>query len=80
MTEPNDKRYFNKPGGIPRTIPAGRVLAHNHVRHTKDMGHGINGFRCWTWPQDKVPRNFKRCGCGWSGLPHYAADLPGTAS
>jgi hypothetical protein len=65
------RRYFNKPFGIPRSIPAGRVLAHNHVQHTVDMPHSENGFRCWTWPKDKVPRNFKRCKCGWSGLPHY---------
>jgi hypothetical protein len=67
----NGKRYFNKPLRVPRSIPAGRILAHNHVQHTVDMGYGVNGFRCWTWPKDKVPRNFKRCKCGWSGLPHY---------
>jgi hypothetical protein len=73
MTKPKSDgcRYFNKPFGVPRTIAAGRVLAHNHVQHTTYMGHGINGFRCWTWPKGKVPRNFKRCKCGWSGLPHY---------
>jgi hypothetical protein len=68
-TKSTGARYFNKPG-MPRSIAAGRVLAHNHVQHTIDMGHGVNGFRCWTWPQDKVPLNFKRCKCGWSGLPH----------
>ena len=57
--------------GVPRSIPAGQVLAHNHVWHTLHMAHGVNGFRCWTWPRGKVPRNFKRCKCGWSGLPHY---------
>jgi hypothetical protein len=30
-------------------------------------------FRAWTWPKAEVPRNFKKCNCGWSGLPHYAA-------
>ena len=35
------------------------------------MPDGQNGFRCWTWPLGKVPRNFKRCKCRWSGLPHY---------
>ena len=44
------------------------MLAHNRVRHTVDMLNGRNGFRRWTWPQDKVPRNFKCCKCGWSGL------------
>jgi hypothetical protein len=56
----------------PRTVPAGRVLAHNHVRHTVDMPSGRNGFRAWTWPKDKKPRDFVRCGCGYAGLPHYA--------
>ena len=58
---------------VPRSIPAGRVLAHNHVQHTSGMGCGINGFRAWTWPEDKVPRHFIKCPCGWSGLPHVAA-------
>ncbi len=53
---------------MPRKISQGRVLAHNRVRHTVDMPNGRNGFRCWTWPQGNVPRNFKRCKCGWSGL------------
>jgi hypothetical protein len=65
------RRFYNR-FGVPRTIPAGRVLAHNHIRHTVDTPHGLNGFRCWTWPQGEVPRNFMHCECGWSGLPHYA--------
>lgn len=56
---------------VPKKVPVGRVLAHNRVTHTADMPHGANGFRCWTWPKGKVPRHFKRCKCGWSGLPHY---------
>jgi len=71
MTDRQRKRYFNKPGNLPRKVPVGRVLAHNHVMHTSGMGHGINGFRCWSWPKGKVPRNFGKCKCGWSGLPHY---------
>jgi hypothetical protein len=59
-------------GRIPRKVPEGRVLAHNHVMHTKGMPHGLNGFRCFTWPKGKQPRHFVRCPCGWSGLPHYA--------
>jgi hypothetical protein len=67
---PDGQRYYNK-RGVPRKISADRVLAHNRVRHTVDMPDGQNGFRCWTWPLGKVPRNFKRCKCRWSGLPHY---------
>lgn len=61
-----------EPHPPPRTVSAGRVLAHNHVRHTIDMTSGRNGFRAWTWPKEGKPRSFVRCACGWSGLPHYA--------
>ena len=51
--------------GMPRKVPEGRVLAHNLVMHTIDMPHGRNGFRCWTWPKDKVPRDLR---CAVAGL------------
>ena len=54
------------------------VGAHGYAKDDKAaerLGELINPppphLRCWTWPKDKVPRNFKRCRCGWSGLPHY---------
>jgi hypothetical protein len=57
--------------GVPKSVGKGRVLMHNHVRHTIDMPCGLNGFRAWT--DTKTPnREFKRCRCGWSGLPHYS--------
>jgi hypothetical protein len=56
---------------VPRRIAPGRVLMHNHVRHTRDMPYGLNGFRAWY--ENKPPKGFKKCSCGWSGLPHYAA-------
>jgi hypothetical protein len=56
---------------IPRSISSGRVLMHNHVRHTIDMPSGLNGFRAWT--DNALPSDeFKPCHCGWSGLPHYS--------
>lgn len=54
----------------PKSVPAGRVLCHNHVAHTVDHAPGMNGFRAWT--ADKPPDGFKQCPCGWSGLLHYA--------
>ena len=57
----------------------GKILAHNHVRHTVDMEHGANGFRYWfDWPpgsgkkslyfaevdNGKLP-NYIVCHCGW---------------
>jgi hypothetical protein len=47
------------------------VLIHNHISHTVDMESGENGFRFWTLPEGELSRHFKRCKCGWSGLPHY---------
>lgn len=47
------RRYHDKIE-VPRTVPAGRVLAHNHVRHGFLTPHGMRGFRCWTWPKDQV--------------------------
>jgi len=32
----------------------------------------VRGFRAWF--AAAPPRDFKKCGCGWSGLPHYSAD------
>jgi hypothetical protein len=55
---------------VPRTVGKGRVLMHNHIRHSIDMPCGVNGFRAWT-DTKKLP-GFKRCQCGWSGLPHYS--------
>jgi len=55
---------------IPQSVGAGRVLMHNHIRHTINHPNGINGFRAWT--DSKRPPGFQSCRCGWSGLPHYA--------
>ena len=63
-------RYV-KDGTVPQSIGKGRALMHNHIRHSLDMPCGENGFRAWT--DDRPPLGFKRCGCGWSGLPHYSA-------
>ena len=57
--------------GVPREIPLGMVLVHNQVRHTLKTRTGVRGFRAWFTAAP--PRGFKKCGCGWSGLPHYSA-------
>jgi hypothetical protein len=36
------------------------------------MGHGLNGFRVFSFPKGKVPRQFKKCHCGYAGLPHVS--------
>jgi hypothetical protein len=53
---------------IPKTIPEGRVLVHNHIRHSVRTRCGIRGFRAWTQP---LSERLEQCDCGWSGLPHY---------
>jgi elongation factor P hydroxylase len=55
---------------VPRTIPAGRVLVHNHIvqAHGVYTVCGWNGFRAWT---QKPSRKLEPCKCGWSGLVHY---------
>src|SRR5207253_1385938 len=53
--------------GVPRTVRAGRVLVHNHVR---PVGFGPlypvggDGFRAWT--QIPEPDHLERCDCGWA--------------
>jgi hypothetical protein len=58
--------------------PSGRIIAHNHIRHTAKMPAGLNGFRTW-YDFLNDPRHFKRleeregyeptkyfvCKCGW---------------
>lgn len=64
--------YVSVPTGtIPRTIPHGRILIHNHIRHTPKTGSGLNGFRAWTEPEATKPDHYVKCRCKWSGLPHY---------
>ena len=67
----SDHPRYVKDGTVPQSIGKGRALMHNHIRHSLDMPSGENGFRAWT--DDRPPLGFKRCGCGWSGLPHYSA-------
>jgi hypothetical protein len=56
---------------VPKSVPTGRVLAHNPVRHTINTLCGANGFRSWTWPIENKPDHFVPCDCGYAGLPHY---------
>jgi hypothetical protein len=52
----------------PRLIPAGRVLVHNHTRHSKVTKVNLNGFRAW---YQKPNETLEPCKCGWARLPHY---------
>jgi hypothetical protein len=68
----NAKQHYGGLMTIPRAVRKGRVLAHNHVRHTINMPNGLNGFRWWSWAKKDVPKNFIPCECGYAGLPHVA--------
>jgi hypothetical protein len=66
-------QYFGYVRGftVPRKIPKGRVLVHNHVIPVgfhKWLHNGASGFRAWTQKRDD---SLVRCLCGWSDLPHY---------
>jgi hypothetical protein len=50
---------------IPRQIPAGLVLVHNHVRPAHPPG--MNGFRIWLQSQDEQPE-VERCHCDWASV------------
>lgn len=61
-------RNHNLYGEWPKSVPKGRVLAHNRFALN-------NGFRCWTWPVEHVPAWVAPCHCGlFNGLPHVAEE------
>ena len=64
-----DTRYV-KGGTVPKSVGKGRFLMHNHIRHSRTMTCGENGFRAWTGK--RILPGFKKCRCGWAGLPHFS--------
>ena len=68
--EPGDiVGYRRRPG-------KGEMLCHNHVHHTRDTEHGVNGFR---WFSVKAgASHWKVCPCGWRpdlGTHHACAPV-----
>jgi hypothetical protein len=55
----------------PRMIPAGRVLVHNHTKHSKVTKVNLNGFRAW---YQKPNETLVLCKCGWARLSHYVVN------
>jgi hypothetical protein len=55
----------------PRMIPKGRVLVHNHTKHSKVTRVNLNGFRAW---YQKPNETLEPCNCGWARLPHYVVN------
>jgi hypothetical protein len=64
------------PRGVPRSVPTGRVLVHNQVRHNPGTPVGTRGFRAWTQLVDDGSPLLP-CDCGWAPLAdaHYRVDL-----
>src|SRR6516225_7429553 len=60
----------------PRMIPNGRVLVHNHTKHSKVTKVNLNGFRAW---YQKPNETLVPCKCGWARLAHYVVDLEAAA-
>jgi hypothetical protein len=63
-------RFAHMASAAPDKLPKGRVLVHNHIKHTVDMPDGLNGCRCWTQANNNK-EELIRCGCGWRGVEHY---------
>jgi hypothetical protein len=51
----------------PRMIPKGRVLVHDHTKHSKVTKVNLNGFRAW---YQKPNETLLSCKCGWARLAH----------
>jgi hypothetical protein len=50
------------------------ILCHNHIIHTRDMDHGVDGFRWFTCLKGG---DWEVCPCGWCpdlGVHHAAPD------
>ncbi len=47
---------------MPKYVPAGKVVVHNHVRPQR--GLGMDGFRAWLQSPD--PARLVECDCKWA--------------
>jgi len=57
---------------LPHSVPAGKVLVHNHVSHVATTPSGERGFHGWfEQPDASRHQELERCDCGWTRLPHY---------
>jgi hypothetical protein len=58
---------------LPKSVPDGRCLVHNHIRPTRRLGS--RGFRAWL--ADPSPA-LTVCDCGWAPElgPHFRVLTP----
>lgn len=71
-------RYLSK---VPKKVPAGRRIVHNHVRpkdFTPDYPIGLNGFRAWSQATSDRKTPLVPCDCEWAPHlgRHYRVKLP----
>ena len=74
---------------LPRKVPAGRIVVHNHVRPEgfPNVPLGWCGFRAWTdaptgqIASDGTPYRVLVCRCGWAPhlREHYRVNFDGPA-
>jgi hypothetical protein len=55
------ERHLDYVTGIPKALPPGKVLVHNHV--IPQLVLGRNGFRAWTQPLDDNSRHGRCMTC-----------------
>jgi hypothetical protein len=59
--ETDEKSHMEYVSNLPKAVPIGKVLVHNHVRPTLRLGFA--GFRAWL---DNPGENYEICNCGWA--------------
>ena len=59
--ETHEKSRMEYVFNMPKAVPAGKVLVHNHVRPTLRLGFA--GFRAWL---DDPGETYEICDCGWA--------------
>ncbi len=68
QAEDEDMEYLTYLSHVPKSVPPGKIVVHNNVRPTKQLG--VRGFRAWL--AEPSPR-YEVCPCEWApGLDaHY---------
>jgi hypothetical protein len=56
--KPGEPEYVDR---VPKEVPTGKVLVHNHVRPRKTLGLG--GFRAWLAKPEAI---YEECPCDWA--------------
>ena len=68
QAEDEDMEHFNYLSDVPKSVPPGKIVVHNNVRPTRQLG--MRGFRAWL--VEPSPQ-YEICPCEWApGLDvHY---------